>query len=319
MNVSSPTPPDSPTDDMSRRLAQLEEKASQLAHANAHAAELVAENELKAAEIAHLNRSLAEANARAAELVATNELHGEEISQANARLQTALDEKSRWAGYAAHDLRGGLGAILNLSELLIEDLAPPADSPLMLIYEESNRLMELLSSMLEVVRIEEGRITLSKQPADLREIARTSLQTLSLSASKKQQEVDLRLPDQPVMVFADAPRMRQVLDNLLSNAIKFSPVGSRIVVSIEATDREAVCAVEDSGPGLSAVDFTKLFQSFQKLSAQPTSGESSVGLGLAVSKRLVELHEGSIRADNRQDAPGARFWFTLPQLADTGR
>ena len=242
-------------------VAELEQKNSFIARANAHAAELVAEIEIKNRQIRSLNHSLAEANARAAELVAENEIRARELSEANAHLGDAIEKKSKWVGFAAHDLRGGIGAIHGLASLLIEDSAttgnPSGDGshPLELIREESARLLELLSALLEVTRIEQGRISLNKEPLDLVKVTRASIDLHLRAASAKNQTIGIgqEIPD--AWVVADPHRIRQVIDNLLSNAIKFGRLDTRVSIEILKTGDEVVWSVTDSGPGLAEGDF----------------------------------------------------------------
>jgi signal transduction histidine kinase len=110
---------------------------------------------------------------------------------------------------------------------------------------------------------------------------------------------------------ADPLRLRQVMDNLISNAVKFSPPGS--VVRVRASRQDAAWRIEvqDQGPGITPKDRQRLFQDFARLSAAPTGGEKSVGLGLAITRRVVKAHGGQIGVDS-EPGRGATFWFTAP-------
>ncbi len=295
-------------------LVEAEALNRRLAEVSARAAELVAENELINERIALLNGSLSGANARAAELVAENEIRTQELAEANASLRDAVEKKSKWLGFAAHDLRGGIGGIHSLVSMLIDGADDPGDivEPLKLVEEESARLLELLSSLLEMTRGEQGRISLDREPTDLAALTRSAIAFHTRASSAKKQTIACELGSGCPTVVADPHRIRQVIDNLLSNAIKFGPPGSQLDVNLRATGDEVVWSVTDQGPGLAPEDFPKLFQSFQKLSALPTAGESSTGLGLALSGNIVELHLGRIWAENRTDGKGARFSFALP-------
>jgi signal transduction histidine kinase len=106
--------------------------------------------------------------------------------------------------------------------------------------------------------------------------------------------------------------LRQVVDNLISNAVKYSPPGSRVTVTVETSgDSGWRINVADEGPGITPADRKKLFKDFARLSARPTGGEKSIGLGLAISRRVVEAHGGKIGVDS-EPGRGANFWFTLP-------
>ncbi len=303
-------------------VAELQQKNAFIATANAHAAELVAEVEIKNGQIRILNRALAVINARAAELVAENELRSQELAQANTDLSEAVEKQSKWVGFAAHDLRGGVGAIYSLSALLVEEATDGGNpdqyaieigSPsLKLICEESGRLLELLSTLLEAASIEHGQISLNKEPMNLCLITQGSIDLHSRAANAKNQTLVIAEATQDAWIVADPHRIRQVIDNLVSNAIKFGPPATTISIDLQKTAHELVWSVTDFGTGLTDADFAKLFHSFQKLSAVPTAGESSTGLGLALSHSIVKLHSGRIWAENRSDARGARFAFALP-------
>ena len=133
-------------------------------------------------------------------------------------------------------------------------------------------------------------------------------------ASKKQITVSLDCP-QEVYVAGDASYLHQVYQNLLTNAIKFSPLGKHVLISLhEDPSGQVEVVVKDEGPGLSEADKKKLFQHFAKLSAKPTGGESSTGLGLTIVKKYVELMEGTIRCES-EPGQGAAFITTFKQVA----
>jgi signal transduction histidine kinase len=112
----------------------------------------------------------------------------------------------------------------------------------------------------------------------------------------------------------DPDRMREAVDNLVSNAIKYSPAGGNIELSMTADKEGAVIVVRDEGAGLSQEDMSRLFGRFQRLSAKPTGGESSTGLGLSIVRRIIELHGGSIDADSQGPGRGAAFTIRLPVI-----
>jgi signal transduction histidine kinase len=115
----------------------------------------------------------------------------------------------------------------------------------------------------------------------------------------------------PGQVKADPVRLHQVLDNLISNAVKYSPPGSKVWVSAQRMPAGWQVNVQDEGPGITEKDRRRLFQDFARLSARPTGDEKSVGLGLAITRRIVEAHDGQIGVDS-EPGQGATFWFILP-------
>jgi len=110
----------------------------------------------------------------------------------------------------------------------------------------------------------------------------------------------------------DIDRIREAIDNLVSNAIKYSPIGGRISVLVSRDDASIIIRVTDQGAGLSPEDLGRLFGRFQRLSAKPTAGESSTGLGLSIVKRIIDMHGGEVTAESEGPGKGSTFSITLP-------
>ncbi|MGH7227200.1 MAG: sensor histidine kinase, partial [Gemmataceae bacterium] len=130
-------------------------------------------------------------------------------------------------------------------------------------------------------------------------------------AVNKQQTIAVSAPPNTVTM-CDTDRVREAIDNLISNAIKYSPIGGRISVVVSHKDSNIAVRVTDEGAGLSPEDLGRLFGRFQRLSAKPTAGESSTGLGLSIVKRIVDMHGGEITADSDGPGKGSTFTITLP-------
>ena len=134
-------------------------------------------------------------------------------------------------------------------------------------------------------------------------------------AERKRQSINLVTP--PVrFATCDPERLREAVDNLLSNAIKYSPAGGKIDLSMSGDNQFTLILVKDEGQGLSQEDLGRLFGRFQRLSAKPTAGESSTGLGLSIAKRIVELHGGTVAAQSDGPGRGATFTIRLPMTAE---
>jgi signal transduction histidine kinase len=237
---------------------------------------------------------------------------------ANADHQRQLAEdanrfKTRLLSIAAHDLRNPITGISGYAEMLL--LMLPGDSPLRELLEpiqSSARNMEhLLKSLLEASIIEDGKLSLKIKPVDLAGLAQNVVELNQQHARHKRQL--LHIDAAPGCVVAvDEGRMWQILDNLISNAIKFSPPGKQIWVSVTRHEQSIRCGVRDQGPGLTQADQRRLFGQFERLSATPTGGEATTGLGLSIVKQLVELQGGRVWAESLGPDMGSTFVVELP-------
>jgi len=171
-------------------------------------------------------------------------------------------------------------------------------------------MLGLVEDLLDVSQIESGKLELNQTALQLDTVLQDAVKRHNQLATPKNTRVDLA--ETPAgQVYADPRRLRQVLDNLISNAVKYSPPGSTICLKAERIPDFWKVSVRDQGPGITPEDREKLFQDFARLSARPTGGEKSTGLGLAITRRVVEAHGGRIGVDSTP-GQGATFWFTLP-------
>lgn len=173
-------------------------------------------------------------------------------------------------------------------------------------------MLRLVNDLLDVSRIEAGKLVLRRGPVDLRELVGQNVAVHRLLAAKKQIEVSFPAwPDEPLRLEADGPKLEQVLSYLIANALKFSPPGARVEVGVVRDGAQVVVSVRDHGPGIPASEVGKLFAFFQKTSVQSPGGESSSGLGLGIARKIVEGHGGAIRVETREGL-GSTFSFSLP-------
>ncbi len=237
-----------------------------------------------------------------------------DIEDKNAELIHLNELKNRFLGIAAHDLRNPIAYIQMSSEFLtsagdtIEE--PVREQILTDIKTQSQHMLDLLNELLDVTKIESGRLDLQPGEIIVSAFLDGAVYRQSQLASPKGTRILLGTVP-PGVLIADEGRLRQVIDNLLSNAVKYSPAGSTVYVSADHTASEWRIAVRDEGPGIKPGERDLLFQDFARLSNRPTGGESSTGLGLAISRRIVEAHGGQIGVDS-EPGHGATFWFTLP-------
>lgn len=245
-------------------------------------------------------------------LVEQQKLLVEQLSRANAA-------KNRFLGMAAHDLRNPLASIRGLAEFLQEGavgpLGPEQLDLVNTIHEASQSMLVLVNELLDVAAIEAGELKLTLAAQDLAELIAKSVALTNMEAAKKGTHVEFTPPAGPLMIAIDPAKMKQVLGNLLSNAVKYSPPGSTVRVTAKFDTPEETCsfAVRDEGPGIPEGERDKLFKDFSRLSVKPTGGEKSTGLGLAICRKIVEAHHGTIAAENLP-VRGCEFRVTLPVL-----
>jgi two-component system CheB/CheR fusion protein len=228
------------------------------------------------------------------------------------RIEAALREVDRrrgeFLGVLSHELRNPLAVIA--SSLRTLDRAQLADEQLQravaAIDRQSRQLSRLVDDLLDITRISSGKIGLRRATLDLVQLVRTTVEDhRELLADR---DVALRLPDAPVWTHGDATRLAQVLGNLLNNAAKFTAAGDAIVVSLEVRSGLATLAVSDSGIGIAEPWLERVFEPF----VQADCSSRGLGLGLALVKTLVDMHDGDVRAHSAGPDCGACFTIALP-------
>jgi signal transduction histidine kinase/DNA-binding NarL/FixJ family response regulator len=234
-----------------------------------------------------------------------------------ARLRQANSFKSEILGTVAHDLKNPLGVILGRTEILKEMVAGVGaldDSVLAqiaYIRDAANRLTEMVDDLVMDAMADALDITIRREPVDISVLVREVAEANRPLAARKEQTIALSAPPNHTAM-CDADRIREAIDNLISNAIKYSPIGGRIDIMVTQEAGNIMVQVKDQGAGLSPEDISRLFGRFQRLSAKPTAGETSTGLGLSIVKRIVDLHGGRITVESAGHAEGATFNMQLP-------
>jgi signal transduction histidine kinase len=250
---------------------------------------------------------------RTAELVAAKE----RLESQSARLRRTNAFKGEVLGKVAHDLKNPLGVILGRTEMLTELLAVKplpeegARGQIDHIRQTARRLTAMVDDLIADAMADAADISVHSAPLDLGVLAAEVAEANRGSAAGKEQEIAVSA-EPGLRVSGDVERLREAVDNLVGNAVKYSPIGGRILVTAGSRDGEAVVSVADQGPGLSPEDRGRLFGRFQRLSAKPTGGESSTGLGLSIAKRIVDLHNGRIFVESPAPSGGAVFSIALP-------
>ncbi len=241
------------------------------------------------------------------------------LEQLNAELDTAMKTKDQFLSNISHELRTPLNSIIGFTDLLLtQDLGPALSDQqrdfLETVARNGRQLLELINELLDLQRIAAGRMELKPEAVELAGLLSEAAGSVHAQAQQHRHALVVSPLPQDLRVQADRGRVRQVLLNLLSNAIKFTPDGGRITVAAAPVNggAEARIAVSDTGIGIAPEDQPKLFQEFSQLDASASRKYEGTGLGLALSRRLVELHGGAIGVESEM-GKGSTFWFTLPQ------
>ena len=274
-------------------------------------------------ESAHQNtRRLAVEVRRAAQRLETQNAKLEEQHQELTRLNAELDQagklKDQFLANVSHELRTPLNRVIGFSDLLLTMASP--DSPLTdtqrdyleTIARNGRHLLDFINELLDLSKIAAGRMQLTLEPLALDALLREVADTVRAQLEARKHKLAIEPLRDTVIVTADRGRLRQVLLNLLSNAIKFTTDGGRITLSAQLAGDRVRVAVSDSGIGIAPDDQQKLFREFVQLDGSASRRYEGTGLGLALSKRLVELHGGAIGVES-QLGKGSTFWFTVPR------
>ena len=221
--------------------------------------------------------------------------------------------KSNFVNSVTHELRTPLTSIMGYAELLEDEIGGPVSSDqrdfISQIQRGAKRLEYLLNDLLDFARMEAGTFSLKVESADLCGWVIEVMESLKPQADERKVLLEAQLPEGPLELEMDGQRIGQVLTNLLSNALKFSPTGGTIRISVTRQGETIRCEFQDQGPGIAYADMPKLFQRFSQLEAGVRMGKGA-GLGLSISKALVEAHGGAIGVESTPGL-GSTFWFEL--------
>ncbi|HVH68716.1 MAG TPA: ATP-binding protein [Gemmatimonadales bacterium] len=279
-----------------------------------------------AVEVRHAAQRLESQNTALTTLNDKLEEQHRELTRLNTELDRAVRLKDQFLANVSHELRTPLNSVIGFSELLLTMEGASADAPLSdtqrdyleTIARNGRHLLELINELLDLSKIAAGRMELRLEPLELDAVLHDVATTVRAQIEARRHTLVIDPAHGGLIVTADRGRLRQVLLNLLSNAIKFTPDGGRIALSARVEDGTRVrVAVSDSGIGIAPDDQPKLFREFVQLDASNSRRYEGTGLGLALSKRLIELHGGAIGVESAL-GKGSTFWFTVPRVA-TGR
>jgi PAS domain S-box-containing protein len=252
-----------------------------------------------------------------AELTAKNQ----ELEARNREIERANRLKTEFVASMSHELRTPLHTIIGFSELLAEELEGPLTEKqkrfVNHIHRDSLHLLELINDILDLSRIESGKLVLKLEAFEIGPAIEEVMATIRPQAVAKSLLVEVPSMER-VVLRADRVRFKEVLYNLVGNAVKFTPEGGRIFVQAAIRDRFAEVSVTDTGIGIPAVEHSAIFDKFYQVGATTRGLREGTGLGLAIIKQLVEAHGGRIWLTS-EVGKGSRFSFTMPTEAESAR
>lgn len=245
----------------------------------------------------------------------------ESLRLAKEAAEAANAAKSEFLANISHELRTPMHSISSFAKLGLGKISDASREKLQRYFENINgsagRLSHLLNDLLDLAKIEAGRMTYQVAPLDLRPLLTTCVAEFEAMAHGRSIAIETQVCTEPAMVSADATRLRQVLANLMSNAVRYSPNGSVVTVKLGAekdkdgVDRIVLC-VADRGPGIPPAELELVFDKFVQ-SSKTKTGSGGTGLGLAIAREILAAHGGTVRASNRSGG-GAAFRVELPAL-----
>ncbi len=250
------------------------------------------------------------------------EERNKKLEEANAKLKELDRLKSAFLATVSHELRTPLTSIIGYSEMLAEGLAGPLNGEqtdyVRTIMEKGESLLKLISSILDISQIEAGKVRLSFEPMDVVEMVNQSLSSIRPQAQKKGVGLEVKVPTRALHVLGDRDRLKQVVTNLLTNSVKFTNKGGKVSLTLtELSQQPDLSAqgyriiVEDTGVGIPADQFDKIFHSFYQVDSSSTREYGGAGIGLAIVKSFVEGHGGLVRLASEL-GHGTRFTLVLP-------
>lgn len=241
----------------------------------------------------------------------------QKLKERTVELERLNDEKNQFLGIASHDLKNPLGNILMLSQLMksSREHVLQNEDLMGIIDRSAKKMLSIVDNLLDVNRIESGKLKVAEEETSLVELVEQVVDSFATAARTKAITVNVEVQDADLKLVTDPMLLSQVLDNLVSNAIKYSPKAKRVDILVERDAEHFLIRIRDQGPGFSEADQAKLYQKFARLTAQPTAGEHSTGLGLSIVKRLIEVLGGEIHLQS-QLGEGSEFTLRLSAIQE---
>lgn len=266
---------------------------------------------------AKLTRDLTERKRNEAAEVATHEHESLLEAERTARMeaQRATRAKDEFLTVLSHELRTPLSAIMGWTQILLRDdsgLSERHKKGIQVIDRNARAQVRLINDLLDLSRIMSGKLRLDIRQISLSDIVQAAIDTARPSAEAKDIRMKVMLDPVQTVVSGDSDRLQQVVWNLLANAVKFTPKGGQIHVVLQRVNSHLELSVSDTGAGIPANFLPHVFDRFSQKDSSTTRAQGGLGLGLSISKQLIELHGGSIRASSLGEGKGATFFVNLP-------
>ncbi len=236
-----------------------------------------------------------------------------ELNKSNRKLAVLNEQKNQLIGIAAHDLRNPLGVISGYVQFIKGTSNNLNDGQLQMldkVLDTANKMIVMLEELLDMSELDSGKVVLNLSETDLTKLIAENVELNQVIADRKNIKLNFKAPDE-VVITIDAPKIEQVINNFISNAIKYSHADTQVFISIEVSNGEVLVKVRDEGQGIPKGELHKVFEPFKTTSVKSTGGEKSTGLGLAITKKVVEAHRGHIGVESEVNV-GTEFYFTLP-------
>lgn len=243
----------------------------------------------------------------------------ESLRQSEENLKEADRRKNEFLAMLAHELRNPLAPIRNAAQILSMSCgdAPAARSALSMLDRQITQMVRLVDDLLDVSRVSRGKIELRKVHVELNSLVRDTVEAARSLHECKQQELALAVTDEVIHVDADPTRLAQIIGNLINNACKFTNSCGRIWVELAAEKQQAVIRVRDTGVGIAADQFSRIFELFAQVDTSIERTQSGLGIGLTLVKTLTEMHGGTVTVESAGLDRGSEFTIRLPRLLDT--